>query len=55
MHEAVVWLLLEYKAGVDEKDRFGLMELHLAAEEGHEAVVRLLLEFKRMSTRRITS
>ena len=38
--------LLEHKADVDAKDKYGETALHWAAKEGHEAVVRLLVEAK---------
>ena len=41
-HEAVVRLLLEFKADVDTKDNNGETALYWAARSGHEAVVRLL-------------
>jgi hypothetical protein len=44
--EAVVRVLLEHKAEVDAKDRYGRMALHGAAARGREAVVRVLLEYK---------
>ena len=37
-------LLLEAKANVDAKANDGRTALHWAAENGHEAVVKLLLE-----------
>jgi ankyrin repeat protein len=45
-HEAVVRALLEHKADVDVKGRYGETALHWAAAGGHEAVVRALLEHK---------
>jgi len=41
----VVRLLLENKAKIAAKGRDGNSPLHLAAEEGHEDVVELLLEY----------
>jgi hypothetical protein len=41
-HEAVVQLLLEKGANVEAKSNNGWMALHEAANEGHEAVVKLL-------------
>jgi hypothetical protein len=43
-HEAVVRVLLKYRAGVDVKNKYGGTALHRAAERGHEAVVRMLLK-----------
>jgi ankyrin repeat protein len=40
----VARLLLEHKAEVDAKDNDGETALQLAAENGHEVVVRLLVE-----------
>ena len=40
----MVELLLEKKADVDAKDRSGFSPLRYAAEEGREAVVKLLAE-----------
>jgi ankyrin repeat domain-containing protein 50 len=45
-HEAVVRLLLAYKADVNAQDQWGWTALLRAAEGGHEAVVRLLLAYK---------
>jgi hypothetical protein len=44
--EAVVRLLLEYKADVNAKNSDGWTVLRSAASRGHEAVARLLLEYK---------
>ena len=43
-HEAVVGLLLDKGAMIDEKEMNGWTALHWAAENGHDAVVRLLLD-----------
>jgi ankyrin repeat protein len=43
-HNAVVQLLLEGGAGVEDKGKYGETTLHGAAASGYEAVVRLLLE-----------
>jgi ankyrin repeat protein len=42
----VVRLLLEAKADVDKKNRYGRTALYWAANKGHEAMVWLLLEAK---------
>jgi ankyrin repeat protein len=43
-YEAVVRLLLKYKADVDARDNDGETALHMAAKNGNEAVVQQLLE-----------
>jgi ankyrin repeat protein len=43
-HKALVWLLLEKRASVAATDRHGQTALHIAVENGHEAVSLLLLE-----------
>lgn len=40
----MVQLLLEHGADIEAKDGYGWTPLLLAAQKGHEAVVRLLLE-----------
>ncbi|GAB1318061.1 Ankyrin repeat and FYVE domain-containing protein 1 [Madurella fahalii] len=40
--EAIIQRLLDNDADVEAKDNEGLTPLHIAAEKGHKAVVRLL-------------
>ena len=43
-HVDVVRLLLEFRAEVDRRDRYGKTPLMAASEEGHDDVVRVLLD-----------
>ena len=43
MHVDVVRLLLEFRAEVDRRDRYGKTPLMAASEEGHDECVRVLL------------
>jgi len=54
-YEAVVRLLLEKGGDVEVKDKEGTTPLHLAAKNGHHAVVRLPLEKGPTSMRRAKS
>jgi hypothetical protein len=45
-HLEVTKMLMDYRADVDSKSKFGLTSLHLAAQSNHLDVVKVLLEHK---------
>jgi ankyrin repeat protein len=44
-HHAMEIILAAYDVNIDAKDRYGSTLLHRAAEKGHQAIVRLLLDY----------